>query len=230
MKLVQDFLKEGDVIKIGNSHGAELIRGNDGWRDNEFFLLKKEHLSRDTGPSLKDKFFLITQAEQPSTPYNSQTVEAQEVHPNGNFKHPAHTLSITFAQTVNTQGPTPRCMIADLENTDVEFIGHREPYRQFGPMIPVTEDDLQKQDIKDLSVKHFGFTERTKNALRSNGIETIGELLQFSEDALKHMPKIGPRTKTFREIKDRLEEEGLKLPEISAHTIEMVNFMYPQNQ
>lgn len=69
-------------------------------------------------------------------------------------------------------------------------------------MTSITEQD----DIASL-----GLTARSRNALNSVGIHTVGELLQTSDWALKVMPNLGPVSRT--DIEAALKRHGLSRAE-----------------
>lgn len=63
--------------------------------------------------------------------------------------------------------------------------------------------------ILNKNISEFNFSTRAINALFTNNINTIGDLVQLSEKELKHIDGIG--YKTFNEIKYKLQEIDLSL-------------------
>lgn len=69
--------------------------------------------------------------------------------------------------------------------------------------------DLQTADILNVSIVDLGFSFRTFNVLKRVEVETVGDLVQYTEDDLLRIRMLG--IKCLREIKDRLNHFGLRL-------------------
>ncbi|MFN3995621.1 MAG: DNA-directed RNA polymerase subunit alpha [bacterium] len=76
----------------------------------------------------------------------------------------------------------------------------------FSEPLSSKEKDLMNKNIKDL-----GLSSRTLNSLRRMGINTLGDLLKYTEDDLITIRNLGG--KSIQEIKDKLKEYGLSLRE-----------------
>jgi DNA-directed RNA polymerase alpha subunit len=67
----------------------------------------------------------------------------------------------------------------------------------------------EKLDFVDVSVEELELSVRSANCLRNKGIETIDQLLTFSEAELLKLKNFG--RKNLNEIRDILNEKGLNL-------------------
>lgn len=63
--------------------------------------------------------------------------------------------------------------------------------------------------VLDKKIRSFELTERSSNCLTNSGIKYVGELVQLSEQSLKEIKGLGP--KSFKEILEILKSRGLKL-------------------
>lgn len=68
-----------------------------------------------------------------------------------------------------------------------------------------------RSELLDAKIEELDFTVRTYNCLKKEGINTIGELVQFSQRALLEIRNLGQKSLT--EIIEKLEERGLSLAE-----------------
>ncbi len=71
--------------------------------------------------------------------------------------------------------------------------------------------NLQRADMLNVPIVDLGFSCRTFNVLKRADIETIGDLVEYTEDELLHIRNLGKAC--LREIKDKLNHFGLCLTE-----------------
>ncbi|MFN3478462.1 MAG: DNA-directed RNA polymerase subunit alpha C-terminal domain-containing protein, partial [bacterium] len=69
----------------------------------------------------------------------------------------------------------------------------------------------KEKDVVSKNIKDLGLSSRTLNSLRRMGINTLGDLLKYTEDDLITIRNLGG--KSIQEIKDKLKEYGLSLKE-----------------
>ncbi len=77
------------------------------------------------------------------------------------------------------------------------------------PAEPKVED--KSEEVKSQPISILDLSTRASNGLKNEGIETIGELVKYSEDELLGLDKFGQNS--LKEIKKKLEEIGLTLKE-----------------
>ena len=78
--------------------------------------------------------------------------------------------------------------------------------------VPVIEEPVPVDELSEkltLSIEELDISQRALNSLRRIGINTIGDLVQLTEDELKSTKNIG--RKALAEIKEALKEMGLSL-------------------
>jgi DNA-directed RNA polymerase subunit alpha len=89
-----------------------------------------------------------------------------------------------------------------------------EAFKRVSPTIPLLEEKkaptLPTQQY-NIPIEELGLKERTKNALRRAGINTLGELLSASQEELKALPSFGD--KAMEEVREKLYTLGLTLRE-----------------
>jgi DNA-directed RNA polymerase subunit alpha len=69
-----------------------------------------------------------------------------------------------------------------------------------------TSDTNRARDIK---IDDLDFSVRTYNCLKRQGIETLDELKNYTEDELMNIRNFG--SKSYDEVKDKLNEYGFEL-------------------
>lgn len=84
-----------------------------------------------------------------------------------------------------------------------------EPRDDAGLPAAGAEEDGPRSELLDAKIEELDFSVRTYNCLKKEGINTIGELIQFSEKALLDIRNLG--TKSLTEIREKLQERGLGL-------------------
>ncbi len=75
-------------------------------------------------------------------------------------------------------------------------------------------DGVSKENLLQ-PLGHFNLSTRTKNALRSENIKVLGELIRMNSDDLKHIPNIG--RKSFAELELLLHNKGYEFGEDIIH-------------
>ncbi len=74
----------------------------------------------------------------------------------------------------------------------------------------VNEQELIRlKNLFSQSIENLGLSNRPKNCLKENNIETIGQLVQMTEEDLKNLRNLGE--KSLEEIKQKLKENNLYL-------------------
>lgn len=74
----------------------------------------------------------------------------------------------------------------------------------------VNEQELIRlQNLFSQPIENLGLSNRPKNCLKENKIETIGQLVQMTEEELKNLRNLGE--KSLEEIKQKLKENNLYL-------------------
>ena len=71
-------------------------------------------------------------------------------------------------------------------------------------------------DKMDLQIKFTNLSQRAQNVLDKAGVLTIGELVQYSRDELRKLPRAG--TAFIFEVENMLEEYGLSLSGVVKHS------------
>lgn len=74
-------------------------------------------------------------------------------------------------------------------------------------------EDKAEDDIMSASVAKLGFTGRVAKCIEHLGIETVGELLEYTADELLATPNFG--RSSLKDVEDKLSEFGLGLKESS---------------
>jgi hypothetical protein len=75
----------------------------------------------------------------------------------------------------------------------------------------LVSDNDKTEEVKSQPISILDLSTRASNGLKNEGIETIGELVKYSEDELLGLDKFGQNS--LKEIKKKLEEIGLTLKE-----------------
>lgn len=75
-----------------------------------------------------------------------------------------------------------------------------------------SEDDTE-DDITSASIEKLGFTGRAANCMEHLGVETVGELSEYTADELLATPNFG--RSSLEDVEDKLSEFGLGLKESS---------------
>lgn len=70
-------------------------------------------------------------------------------------------------------------------------------------------DNSPKPRIWGMSIVVLGMPDDQVDRLRSNHIDTVGELVSFTADKLHELPNIGMKTLDW--VRDSLKKHGLKL-------------------
>lgn len=71
------------------------------------------------------------------------------------------------------------------------------------------EDDTSNKKLEKVTIEELDLTVRSYNCLKRSGINTLGELMQMTEEDLVKVRNLG--RKSIKEIKEKLESRGLGL-------------------
>ncbi|MCX7715906.1 MAG: DNA-directed RNA polymerase subunit alpha [Endomicrobia bacterium] len=71
------------------------------------------------------------------------------------------------------------------------------------------QEQIRMEHLFSLPIENLGLSNRPKNCLKENKIETIGQLVQKTEDELRSLRNLGE--KSLQEIKQKLKENNLSL-------------------
>lgn len=80
------------------------------------------------------------------------------------------------------------------------------------PCIPQDKDTLGYVKAfrgKNMRIDDLGMTARTTNCLKNEGLKTLGDVSQYTENELRHIPNFG--RKSLYEVKEILLFNGLSL-------------------
>lgn len=92
------------------------------------------------------------------------------------------------------------------------FTGVASVAKEVEPAEPVEAKPEDKtEEVKSQPISILDLSTRASNGLKNEGIETIGELVKYSEDELLGLDKFGQNS--LKEIKKKLDEIGLTLKE-----------------
>lgn len=72
----------------------------------------------------------------------------------------------------------------------------------------------ERKELFDTRILDMGFGTRTINCLRAEDINTIGDLVKFSENDLRKIPNLG--TRSINEIREALKERHIRLAAYSG--------------
>ena len=98
--------------------------------------------------------------------------------------------------------------VAKKEN-EKKLLELKEKQQQAKQVYENTQKEILSKDIDVIWIEDIDFSVRAYNCLKRRGINSLGELILYSEDDIRKIKYLG--LKTLEEIKAKLEEFGLHL-------------------
>lgn len=128
----------------------------------------------------------------------------------------SHRLG-TLREEITTERERRRKIEQDLMQQELDNLekvmqtleGDLEPEEKPLTSLEITEMAQAHQNLLQRRIEELSFTTRTYNRLKKANIQTVGELVETSEEELLNIRSAGP--KTVNEVQDKLAQYGLVL-------------------
>ncbi len=98
---------------------------------------------------------------------------------------------------------------SDILMKYLEVLTNIEDLEETVSIIKDSEEEKNSKTVYAKSIDDLDLTQRSYNSLKKHDVNTVGDLLQLSEDELNHIRNFGKKSLT--EVKDKLNELGLSL-------------------
>ncbi len=125
-----------------------------------------------------------------------------------------HVEPMRFEESVNfdrliigvstKKNKTPRTALIEAVDIAINY-----PKRFKTLLLSDGKDDGKEDDLSNIKIEDLNMDKRTLNALKNNNIETVGQLVEMSENDLMKLKHFGATS--LKRVKESLEKANLKL-------------------
>jgi DNA-directed RNA polymerase subunit alpha len=134
------------------------------------------------------------------TPIERVNLVVQHTRVGGETDYDALVLEILTDGTIEPDAAISQAAEILMEHARV-FVEYGQQSRGESSKGPVISEEIQNKPLADL-----GLSSRVLNALKSRGIDKVGQVLMMDPEELRTIRNFGPRS--FLELKEKLAEHG----------------------